>query len=132
MEAISSRKTIQEIAADHDIRPIQVSQWKKQLLESACELFKRGKKIETKAESQAKEAEQFQQIGKLKMELAWPKKILAAVMHVDSASLTIQIALSSASAASTSSWVFLDPPHYYQPTPVRESTLGVMARIDVL
>jgi hypothetical protein len=29
MEAISGRKTIQEIAADHAIHPIQVSQWKR-------------------------------------------------------------------------------------------------------
>ena len=35
MEAISSRMTIQEIAADHGIHPIQVSQRKKQLLEGA-------------------------------------------------------------------------------------------------
>ena len=84
MEAISGRKAIQEIAADHGInllyeahltvRPIQVSQWKKQLLESASELFTRGKKTEAKAESQAKEAELFQQIGKLQMELEWLKK----------------------------------------------------------
>ena len=33
MEAISGRKTIQEIAADHAIHPIQVSQWKRQLLD---------------------------------------------------------------------------------------------------
>ena len=33
MEAISGRKTLQEIADDHAIHPIQVSQWKKQLLE---------------------------------------------------------------------------------------------------
>ena len=33
MEAISGRKMIHEIAADHAIHPIQVSQWKKQLLE---------------------------------------------------------------------------------------------------
>ena len=43
MEAISGRKTIQEIAADHAIHPIQVSQWKKQLLDGASELFTRGK-----------------------------------------------------------------------------------------
>jgi transposase-like protein len=30
MEAISGRKTIQEIAANHAIHPIQVSQWKRQ------------------------------------------------------------------------------------------------------
>jgi len=43
MEAISGRKTLQEIAADHAIHPIQVSQWKKQLLEGSSELFTRGK-----------------------------------------------------------------------------------------
>jgi putative transposase len=74
MEAISGRKTIQEIAADHGIHPIQVSQWKKQLLEGASELFTRGKKIQAKDESQAKEAELFQQIGRLQMELEWLKK----------------------------------------------------------
>lgn len=61
MEAISGRKTIQEIAADHAIHPIQVSQWKKQLLDGASELFTRGKKSKDQEESQAKEAELFQQ-----------------------------------------------------------------------
>lgn len=41
MEAISGRMTLQEIAADHVIHPIQLSQWKKQLLEKPCELFTR-------------------------------------------------------------------------------------------
>ena len=74
MDAISGRKTIQEIAADHAIHPIQVSQWKKQLLEGASELFSRGRKDKDKEESQAKEAELFQQIGRLQMELEWLKK----------------------------------------------------------
>ena len=39
MEAISGRKRIQEIAADHAIHPIQVSQWKRQLLDGASGLF---------------------------------------------------------------------------------------------
>ncbi len=38
MEAISGRKTLQEIAADHALHPIQVSQWKKQLLDGAGQL----------------------------------------------------------------------------------------------
>jgi transposase-like protein len=49
MEAISGRKTIQEIAADHAIHPIQVSQWKRQLLDGASELFTRGKQSKDKA-----------------------------------------------------------------------------------
>ncbi|WP_255380831.1 transposase [Synechococcus sp. 1G10] len=42
MEAISGRKTIKEIAEDHAIHPIQVSQLKRQLLDGARELFTRG------------------------------------------------------------------------------------------
>jgi transposase-like protein len=61
MEAISGRKTIQEIAADHDIHPIQVSQWKRQLLDGASEVFTRGKQSKDKDEVQSKEAELFQQ-----------------------------------------------------------------------
>ena len=74
MEAISGRKTIQEFAADHAIHPIQVSQWKRQLLDGASEMFTRGNKIKDKDEGQAKEAELFKQIGRLQMELEWLKK----------------------------------------------------------
>ena len=69
MEVISGRKTIQEIAADHAIHPIQVSQWKRQLLVGASELFSRGKNTKDKEKGQAKEAELFHQIGRLQMEL---------------------------------------------------------------
>ena len=62
MEAISGRNTI------------QVSQWKRQLLDGASELFTRGKKSKDTGESQVKEAELFHQIGKLQMELEWLKK----------------------------------------------------------
>ena len=51
-----------------------MSQWKKQLLEGASELFTRGKKTKDKDEGKAKEAELFQQIGRLQMELEWLKK----------------------------------------------------------
>jgi hypothetical protein len=50
------------------------SSWKRQLLEGASELFTRGKKTKDKEESQSKEAELFQQIGRLQMELEWLKK----------------------------------------------------------
>jgi putative transposase len=74
MEAISGRKTLQEIAADYAVHPIQVSQWKKQLLDGASDLFLRGKKTQDKDDQQARESELFQEIGKLKMELEWLKK----------------------------------------------------------
>ena len=70
MEAISSRKTIQEIAADHAVHQIQVSLWKRQLLDRPSALFTRAMKTKEK-DGQAKEAELFQQIGRLQMELEW-------------------------------------------------------------
>ena len=74
MEAISGRKTLQEIAADHAVCHIQVNQWKKQLLVGASDLFTRGKKTQAKDENQAMEAELVQQFGKLQFELEWLKK----------------------------------------------------------
>ena len=109
MEAISGRKTIQEIAADHAIHPIQVSQWKRQLLDSASELFTRGKKSKDSSESQAKEAELFQQIGKLQMELEWlKKKISAALTPMNCASWSITTTLGSASAGNALCWAYHD------------------------
>lgn len=43
MEAISGRRTLQEIAADHAVHPIQVSQWMGQLLEGASEFPRRSR-----------------------------------------------------------------------------------------
>ncbi len=44
------------------------------MLEGASELFAKGKKNPSKDESQAKEGELFQQIGRLQIELEWLKK----------------------------------------------------------
>jgi len=86
MEAVRGRETIQEIAADHAIHTIQVSQWKRQLLNSTSELFSRYEENKDTVDSQVKEAELFQQIGKLQMELEWQKKFLAALRSVNCAS----------------------------------------------
>ncbi len=69
MEAISGNKMKQGIATDHAIHPIQMSQWKSQLLAGARELFTRGKESKVKMEEQAEEATLFQQNGKLQMKL---------------------------------------------------------------
>jgi hypothetical protein len=86
-----------------------VSQWKRQLLDGANELFTRGKKNKDQNAGQAKEAELFQQIGRLQMELEWLKKISAALMPVNSASWSITTIPSSASAGNACCSVCLDP-----------------------
>jgi putative transposase len=109
MEAISGRKTIREIVADHAVHPIQVSQWERPLLDGASELFTRGKKTKDKEESQAKEADLFQQIGWLQMEMEWLKKVSTSLMPMNCASWSITTTPSSASAASAPCWVCRDP-----------------------
>jgi len=132
MEAISGRKTIQEIAADHAIHPIQVSQWKRQLLDGASELFSRGKNTKDKEEGQAKEAELFQQIGRLQMELEWLKKSLSCSdarelrKLVDHNHPELSVSRLCALLGLARSTL------YYRPTPVRGSTLRIMARVDAL
>jgi putative transposase len=73
VEALKELKTINEIASQYEVHPTQVKQWKKQLQESGTDIFgERGQKV---AEAQADvEANLYEQIGRLKMELEWLKK----------------------------------------------------------
>ena len=73
VEAVKGQRTIQEIGSHYSIHPSQVTQWKKQLLEGAAEVFSNGKVHAAEADEQMK-AELYQQVGKLQMELDWLKK----------------------------------------------------------
>ena len=74
LEALAGRRTIQEIAAEYALHPIQVSQWKKQLSEGARDLFANSRRTKDKEDQQQRESQLYEQIGKLQMELAWLKK----------------------------------------------------------
>ena len=74
LEAIRGSKTVNEIAQQFGVHPTQVSQWKKELLEQAPELFegKRGPKLAVDTEAASDRL--YSEIGRLKMELDWLKK----------------------------------------------------------
>ena len=55
-----------------------VQVWKKQMLEQAASVFVSGVQPVSLKESESKQAELFEQIGRLKMELEWLKKKAAA------------------------------------------------------
>jgi transposase-like protein len=73
LEAVKGEQTRNQIASEHGIHPGQVTEWKQKLLTEGKELF--GRKSEREAVAQAaQEAELYEQIGRLKMELEWLKK----------------------------------------------------------
>lgn len=75
LDAIKGRQTINELAAAHGVHPNQISQWRTQLLEAAPGIFsERGTQRQKAAEEL--QAQLYQQIGQLKVELDWLKKKL--------------------------------------------------------
>jgi transposase len=73
LEALRGEHTISEIASKNSVHPTQVARWKKQLEAGMIEIFEKGQKKEKKT-SLFREAELFEEIGRLKFELDWLKK----------------------------------------------------------
>lgn len=73
LEAIKERKTLSELAKQFQLHPNQISQWKKQVLDNAGNLFS-VKSDNPQKKHQQLEAKLYQQIGQLTVELDWLKK----------------------------------------------------------
>ena len=73
LEAIKGQRTVNEIAAKFQVHPNQVSLWKKHLLEALPSLFS-DRRARLDKERDELEANLYQQIGQLKVELDWLKK----------------------------------------------------------
>lgn len=73
LEALKGMNTVNEIAAKYEVHPVQVSTWKKELLEHVPEVFAR--KNAAKDKDVEREFEQLQRkIGQLTMEVDFLKK----------------------------------------------------------
>jgi transposase-like protein len=73
LEAIQAERTLNEIAADYEVHPVQVQQWKKLALEGMASVFS-SKKAHAAADQEVLTAQLYQQIGQLKVEVDWLKK----------------------------------------------------------
>lgn len=73
LEVVKGQRTLNEIASDSGVHPTQLLQWKKQLLESLPNVFA-DKRCKAEQEQAAHEAQLYQEIGQLKVELDWLKK----------------------------------------------------------
>ncbi len=75
LEAIRGIKTVQQIAADNELHPTQVTQWKTQMLEGAAGAFDagRGRKSEQEVFEQ-REQRLERKMGQLVVEIDWLSK----------------------------------------------------------
>jgi len=73
MAAVKEDRTINQLASKFDVHPTLIHAWKKQLLAGAESIFSDGVKT-VAVDAEALQAELYEQIGRLKMELEWLKK----------------------------------------------------------
>ena len=66
-------RTVNELAGHYGVHPTLIHGWKKHLVSGAQELFASPAKAAS-ADAEARQAELYEQIGRLKMELEWMKK----------------------------------------------------------
>lgn len=73
LEAAKEIKTLNELASQYEVHSVQISQWKKQLLEGIAGVFSTQKKNVNHAK---KFDELYRQIGEVTVERDWLKKKL--------------------------------------------------------
>jgi transposase len=78
LAALKGDKTVNELAGQFAVHPTLIHAWKKQLLAGAEAVFANGVKA-AEADAQVVQAQLFEQIGRLKMELEWVKKKAAVL-----------------------------------------------------
>ena len=75
LEAIKGIKTVQQIAAENELHPTQVTQWTSQMIEGASEVFEQGRgRANQEQATQIREERLERKIGQLVVEVDWLSK----------------------------------------------------------
>jgi len=73
LEAAKGTRTLNELASEYGLHPSQISDWRQQLLAEGPSVFSTHTAWQQR-EQEALQAELYEQIGRLKMELEWLRK----------------------------------------------------------
>jgi transposase-like protein len=69
LEAVRGEKTVAELAAQYELHPTVINNWKRQLIERTSEIFERDtQQHRVDSDSQTQIDELYRQIGQLKVE----------------------------------------------------------------
>jgi len=75
LEAIRETKTVAQLAAEYGVHPNMVAKWKQAALAALPDAFKREDRTDNeREEQQKKQAELYEQIGRLTTQVVWLKK----------------------------------------------------------
>jgi transposase-like protein len=73
LEALKGQKTLNELASEYEVHPVQIAQWKRQAQEGLIGVFDHPPSRLERAQDALVE-QLYQQIGQLKVELDWLRK----------------------------------------------------------
>jgi transposase-like protein len=73
LEAIKGQKTLNELATEFGVHPVQIAHWKRQLVVASPATFEGGGSRKERAQEALIE-QLYQQIGQLKVEVDWLRK----------------------------------------------------------
>lgn len=77
LASIKGEKSLSELAAEYEVHPNQVSQWKRQFLENASKAFDDGDRGKDDADHQKEVDRLYRKIGQLEMDRDFLKKSLS-------------------------------------------------------
>ena len=76
IEALKGDRTVNEIAKEYGIHPVQVCQWKKALIDGAESLFGKRSRSRKGPDTETEKAALERKVGQLTIEIDWLKKKL--------------------------------------------------------
>jgi transposase len=74
-EILREEKSLSQISSQYKVHPTQLNRWKTIVLKGMASLFEKGKEqAEERKEQEQKQAELYEEIGRLTTQLSWLKK----------------------------------------------------------
>ena len=74
LEALKGQKTLNELASEFGVHPVQIAQWKRHLVEASVGVFEQGTPGRQQREQEQLVDQLYQEIGQLKVEVDWLRK----------------------------------------------------------